>query len=166
MDADVFQTIMLKYADKIYNTCYRLAGGCDAEDISQEVLIKIYKNMDKFRGGSDISTWIYRVTVNTCREYWRRNKGYLKGMELKEDLIQDDSNMDMGIINKEIKKYIAEALLSMDMDKKEAVVLRDINGLSYDEISRVLGIPVGTVKSRIARGREYIKKYLEARELL
>ena len=87
-------------------------------------------------------------------------------LELKEDIIEQDSNIDDGIINKEIKKYISEALLSMDMNKRAVVVLRDINGLSYEEISKILGIPIGTVKSRIARGREYIKKFLEDRELL
>ncbi|MDI6600849.1 MAG: RNA polymerase sigma factor [Thermoanaerobacteraceae bacterium] len=166
MDKDAFQILMQKYARKIYNTCYRLVGGYEAEDISQEVFLKIYKNIDKFKGSSDISTWIYKITVNTCREYWRKNKAYDKRVELKENIIMNDSNVDKGIINDELKKYIGKALVSMDMDKREALILRDINGLSYDEISKILGVPVGTVKSRIARGREYIKKFLEDRELL
>ncbi len=166
MDTGVFQLIIQKYAGKIYNTCRRLIAGYDAEDVSQEVLIKIYRNIDKFKGNSDISTWIYRITINTCREYWRRNKDYVKILELKEDIIIDGSNTDKGIIDREIKKYITEALMSMDMDKRTAVVLRDIDGLSYEDISKILGVPIGTVKSRIARGREYIKKFLDDRELL
>ncbi len=166
MDTDAFQEIIQKYAGKVYNTCRRLIAGYDAEDVSQEVFIKIYKNMNKFKGNSNISTWIYKITVNTCREYWRKNSRHVKMLELKEDIIEQDSNIDDGIINKEIKKYISEALLSMDMNKRAVVVLRDINGLSYEEISKILGIPIGTVKSRIARGREYIKKFLEDRELL
>ncbi|WP_162523490.1 RNA polymerase sigma factor [Calorimonas adulescens] len=166
MDKDDFQTFVEDYTGKIYSTCCRLVGRCDAEDVSQDVLIKIYRNIDRFKGKSGLSTWIYRITVNTCREYWRKSRGYNKRAELKEESLIIDSRIDDRIINEELKKYITEALMAMDIEKREAVVLRDIEGLSYDEISRVLNIPVGTVKSRIARGREYIKKFLEELELL
>lgn len=157
-DTHAFESLILKYESKIYNMCYYLLKNKeDALDASQEVCIKIYKSINKFKGDSKFSTWIYRITYNTCLDYIKKRKDELS----YEDVISTDNNIESrteGIIEaRELKFELKRCILKLNNDFKTVIVLRDIEGLSYQEIAEVLNIEVGTVKSRLNRAREAFK---------
>lgn len=160
-DSNAFESLILKYEGKIYNMCYYLLKNReDASDASQEVCIKIYKSINKFKGDSKFSTWIYRITYNTCLDYIKKRKDELS----YEEVLSTDSNIESkteGIIEaRELKFELKRCILKLNNDFKTVIILRDIEGLSYQEIAEVLNIEVGTVKSRINRAREAFKNEL------
>lgn len=160
-DSSAFESLILKYEGKIYNMCYYLLKNReDASDASQEVCIKIYKSINKFKGDSKFSTWIYRITYNTCLDYIKKRKDELS----YEEVLSTDSNVESkteGIIEaRELKFELKRCILKLNNDFKTVIILRDIEGLSYQEIADVLNIEVGTVKSRINRAREAFKNEL------
>lgn len=160
-DSEAFETLIRRYESKIYNLCYYiLKNKDDALDASQEVALKIYKAISKFKGDSKFSTWVYRITHNTCIDYVKKRKDDLP----YEDVINSETHVDNkidGIIEaKELKMELKRCISNLNNDFKTVIILRDINGLSYQEIANVLSIEVGTVKSRLNRAREALKKEL------
>lgn len=160
-DMLAFEELIKIYEKKIYNMCYyMLKSKEDAMDASQEVCIKIYKSINRFKGDSKFSTWLYRIAFNTCMDFIKKRKDELS----YDDVISADSNIDSkieGIIeSRELKSDIRRCILSLSNDFKTVIILRDINGLPYQEIADLLNIEVGTVKSRINRARESLKNEL------
>lgn len=160
-DSNAFESLILKYEGKIYNMCYYLLKNKeDASDASQEVCIKIYKSINKFKGDSKFSTWIYRITYNTCLDHIKKRKDELS----YEEVLSTDGSIESrteGIIEaRELKFELKRCILKLNNDFKTVIILRDIEGLSYQEIAEVLNIEVGTVKSRINRAREAFKNEL------
>ena len=167
-----FEKFILQYEKLIYNLAYRMMGNKqDAEDIFQESILKIYKNMNKCKEKENISSWICTVVHNTCIDELRRKKRrYTESIDSKLDF--DDGSMmnkqladntktpEEQLVNSELAEDIQKALNRLPADQKSLIVLRDIQGMSYEEISKNLKIPIGTVKSRINRGRERLKEYL------
>jgi RNA polymerase sigma-70 factor (ECF subfamily) len=145
----------------------------EARDITQETFLKVYKNIKKFRGDSELRTWIYRITVNQAanqQRWWRRR---WRERTISIDATQnDDSPLSQSLpapgqspeqqaLASEQRRMIVLALGQVKFDFRVAVILRDIEGLSYEEIAETLGVSVGTVKSRIARGREELRQQLK-----
>lgn len=160
-DRDAFETLILSYEKKIYNLCfYMVKNKEDAFDLTQEAAIKIYKSISKFKGESKFSTWVYRITYNTCLDFIKRKKDELP----YDDMIINESNinykMDNVIESKETKMLIRKCIMQLSNDYRTVIILRDISGLSYKEISDILQIEVGTVKSRINRARQALKNEL------
>lgn len=166
-----FEEIYRTYEKKIYNTAYKTAQNPhDASDITQEVFISVAKNLRSFKGESSLSTWIFRITVNKCIDYGRRKQKSVK-MLIDEDIGEGenlrtiktqsiDDSPEEHLKKQELRHEIASALAELSEDHREVILLRDVNGLSYEEIAQVTQLPEGTVKSRISRARDSLREIL------
>ncbi|QCX32510.1 sigma-70 family RNA polymerase sigma factor [Caloramator sp. E03] len=160
-DIEAFETLILSYEKKIYNLCYYMLKNMeDAKDASQEVSLKIYRSIQKFKGESKFSTWVYRITYNTCMDYIKRRKEELSFEDILNSEGHIESKVENVIENRELQHDIKNCILRLSNDFRTIIILRDISGLSYQEIADVLGIEVGTVKSRLNRARESLRNEL------
>lgn len=166
-----FEKLITSHERTVYNIAYRMLNNEeDAKDISQEVFIKVYKNLNKFDETSKFSTWIYKITVNTCIDEIRKRKG--KETSSIDELVNtDDSEVqkqikaealtpEESLIIKENVKYLKEAIDLLSENHKSLIILRDIQGFSYAEIADITNSSLGTVKSRLTRAREHLKNIL------
>jgi RNA polymerase sigma-70 factor (ECF subfamily) len=170
-----FDDLVMKHKDKMFNLCYLFLGDYqEADDIAQEIFIKVYRSLDKFRFESAFSTWLYRITVNTCKNRLKsldyRYKKWMYCLDAGNPShnhnnpveLSDKSDSPLSELeNKERTKLINKAINSLSKDKKTVTILRDIEGLSYEEIARVTGLNQGTVKSKLARARMDLRKKLD-----
>lgn len=157
---NALEQLIEKYAPVVFNLSYKLMRNYDdASDAAQEALVKVYSTINKFQGKSSFSTWIYRITYNTCIDLQRkRQNNIVYGID---SAIKDPKpSPHAEILNNEKKENIQKAINDLPVKYRAAVVLRDIMGNSYDDISEILGCPAGTVKSRISRGREILREAL------
>lgn len=170
-NTEAFETLIINYEKLVYNIIYRMMGNEeDTYDLSQETFIKVYTKIHQFDGTSKFSTWLYRIATNTCLDELRRRKGKetlsmdqkIQGEEGYITPEQEDKgeNIEEKILVKEEKQMIERALAKVNKTNRATLVLRDVEQLSYDEIAEILNISLGTVKSRIARGRQQMKKIL------
>ena len=165
-DETAFREIYDRFSPMVYNLCLRLSGDPSrAQDLSQEVFLRVFKGLPRYRGGSSLKTWIYSIALNHCRG--RLGRRVLETTELDEQhWAQGPADPARGPEENLMVRYgerrISAALLALPVRFREAVVLRDLEGLSYEEIAAVLRVRTGTVRSRIARGRERLRTLLEA----
>lgn len=164
-DVNAFEKLISDYQKKVFNICYRYIGSYeDASELAQEVFIKVYKNISGFKEQSSLSTWIYKIAVTTCIDEIRRQKKHITvsidDEEKKIEIPDYQGNPCEAVEKKEMKELVQAAIKDLNEDHREVIILRDMQGLSYEEISQILGVPIGTVKSRIKRARENIKEYL------
>lgn len=165
---------LTKHAPLVYNLSLKLVGNpTEAEDLAQDSLIRAVRALPDFRGDSSPSTWVYRITVNTWKNRVRSQKrrGFWKTVSLNlftgedEDetppFKSDDPVLDAGLETSEKGVQVQKALLELDAESRSVVVLREIEGQSYKEISQALGIPEGTVKSRLSRARDVLREKLQ-----
>ena len=172
-DIDAFYEIIEKYEKMVYNLSYRIFNNTsDAEDMTQEAFMKIYKNLNKCQGKQSIKTWVYTITYNTCIDEVRKRKGKNNislDMELEGedsnyslDIPSDDITPENALIQKEGILEIEKAINSLSETNRALIFLRDVKGFSYNEISEILNLNIGTVKSRINRARNMLKNILKA----
>jgi len=174
-DEAAYEELIARFQQSVYTLALRLLNDRgEAADVVQEVFLKVFRNISSFRGQSSLKTWVYRITVNEAHNarrwffrHRRREVELESGTEEErdwEDVIPDRSRspFDMAF-DREQQVLIQEALERINPSFREAVVLRDIADLSYEEIAEVLGISLGTVKSRILRGREALREELANR---
>lgn len=181
-DKDVFDELVIRYKDRIFNLCYRFLGDYqDASDTAQDVFIKAFGALMKFRFKSSFYTWIYRIGVNTCRNRLKSLEFRFKKMIKRSCNPGNPGNPGFSSIDnaslscseeffspalrlerKERSILIAGAVDSLSGLKKTVVILRDIEGLAYNEISEITGLKPGTVKSKLARARADLKKKLKS----
>ena len=166
-DTSVFEEILLKYQDRIYNLCrYMLGNAHDAEDAAQDVFLKAYQNLNRFKPEASLLTWLYRIAINTCIDYRRKPffesvfKNSKEGDVFVVDQPSDSPSPEKLYESKEIGNAIQFALGRLSEKLRTVIVLKEIEGLSYEEISEVLDVSIGTVKSRISRAREKLKELL------
>lgn len=177
-DVAAFEKLIEVYQKKIFNLAYRMTGNFDdAGDMAQEALVRIFKSIANFKEQSSFSTWVYRITTNVCLDELRKKKNK-KVYSLDEEIHAEDGEIQRQIMSndplpdeiaekEELKRIVNSAINSLPEEQKIVITLRDLQGLSYDEISEVLDCPVGTVKSRINRARQALKNVLmNKRELL
>jgi RNA polymerase sigma-70 factor, ECF subfamily len=159
-----FEEMVRTYQDKIYTLCrYMLHDPDDARDAAQEVFLKAYTGLKDFRADCALYSWLYRIAVNTCLDWKRRSHGVADTVEAApsvEDLPSSDPSAEQLYRSKEIGRAIHAALGQLPGALRAAIVLREIEGLSYEEIGQTLGTSVGTVKSRISRAREELRRLL------
>lgn len=167
-DIQGFEEIVLKYQDRLYNLCRYMTGSArDAEDITQDTFIKAYQNLGKFRDTGSFSAWLYRIAVNGCLDYRRRpilESLFRTSPDGKESAVDPRSNTptpEESLQSKQASLAVEKGLSSLSGKLKAVIVLNEIEGLSYEEVSEVLGISVGTVKSRLARAREELRRRLK-----
>lgn len=173
-DIDAFEALISDNTRFVYNIALKmLKNKEDAEDISQEALIKVYKNIDSFNMESSFRTWMYRIVVNTCLDHMRKNK--VTVLSIDKPIITEHNEFQVEIEDnsfspeelferKENQKLIIHALNQLDDSFKAAIILRDINDFSYEEIADILTCNLGTVKSRISRGRQKLREIIEKDE--
>jgi RNA polymerase sigma-70 factor, ECF subfamily len=162
-DASAFETLVRKYQDRIYNLCrYMLQDPQDAQDAAQDVFLKAYGAVKDFRPDSSLYTWIYRIAVTTCLDYRRKSRREVFRTEaLTEDLPSGERSPHQLYESRKVTESIQIALQKLPEKLRAAMVLREIENLSYEEISEVLHASVGTVKSRISRAREELRHLLK-----
>lgn len=166
-DKDAFDRLVIKYQDKVFNLCYRFMGNYhDANDCAQDTFVKVFRSLKKFKGESEFSTWLYRIAVNTCKNKLSSLTYRVSKMMVRLDKprteIKDESNSPEAEFEQSEKgRQIQKAIDALPEDYKTVVVLRDIEGLSYEEIAQITGYNIGTVKSKLARARGRLREKLE-----
>lgn len=171
-DVASFEQLIHQYQVYVYNIAYRTLGHEeDAKDAAQDALIKVFKNISQYSGDAQFSTWLYRIVVNTCKDYLRKRSS-LKETTLEQTSSDGETSLyelpasdmlhpEKQLERKEIQEKIHIALDQLPEANKTVVILRDIHGLSYEDISQIEDCSVGTVKSRINRGRKYLRELLQ-----
>jgi RNA polymerase sigma-70 factor (ECF subfamily) len=164
-DLSIFEIIVKKYQDRIYNLCrYLLLNIQDAEDAAQDVFIKAYRNLNNFKPEASLYTWLYRIGVNTCLDHKKKSRpAPLKDQSLADKLPSPEPSPERYYQSKEIGRAIRAALDQLSKPSRAIIVLKEIEGLSYEEIAEVLTISVGTVKSRISRTRDELRRLLKGK---
>lgn len=169
-DVDAYEEIVKKYENKVFGIIYHMIKNQnDVEDLAQEVFIKVYKNLPRFKGDSSLYTWIYKITVNLCLDEMKKRKNivYLdeklevEDGELERELPSSDKTQVELYEEKELKEKLHKCICKLPEKQKVMIVLRDIKGFSYEEISEITSIKLGTVKSQINRARLKLKELLD-----
>jgi len=162
-DHSAFEAIVLGHQDKIYNLCrYMLRDPRIAQDAAQDTFLKAYRALQNFRPESSFYTWIYRIAVTTCLDYRRRSRREVsRTVPLTEDLPSTEPLPEEYYESAHVANAIQLALQGLPVKLRAAIVLREIEALSYEEIAEVLHTSVGTVKSRISRAREQLRRLLK-----
>jgi len=174
---EAYNWLIAHYHQPIYSLVYRIVNDpADAADTTQEVFLKVFRGMKHFNGESSLKTWLYRIAIHEAsnqRRWWFRHKSKESSIEGREDengnsfgpcntlVDQGESPLEL-LAHEEIRARVEEELRQVPEPYRTTVLLRDIEGLSYEEIAEVLQVSLGTVKSRLIRGREALKKRLEA----
>lgn len=159
-DIEAFELLIEQYQPMVYNLSYKMLGNYDdASDAAQDALIKIYKKINTFQEKSKFSTWIYRLTYNVCLDKLRQRKN-ISTQQLDEEIVDKELTPQFAVEKNERIQKIYDAINSLSPEYKAAIIMRDVNGHSYDEIAEILGCSIGTVKSRINRGRTRLKEIL------
>jgi len=159
-DQSTFSKLVAKHKDKVRNLVYLTLGDNNSiDDISQDVFVSIYKKLGDFRFESKFTTWLYRITVNKCRDYLRKKKVRSIFIPINESVHTHSSSMNTDSLD--IPQLVRKAINRLPEKLKTPLIFRDIDGLSYKEIAEKLECEVGTVKSRIFRARESLKIILE-----
>jgi RNA polymerase sigma-70 factor (ECF subfamily) len=155
--------VVARYADVVYTVAYRLTGDDEeARDLAQDVLLRLNRGLSRYQEGN-FEGWLYRTTVNCFRDRLRRAR------RRREDPLPDDPGPRQGLApdveiaaeRHELEDVVQRALVKIPPEYREAVVLRDLEGRSYEEIAQALDVPAGTVRSRIHRGREALRQLLK-----
>jgi len=174
-EAAAFEELVAERSGEIYGLLFRLTeNGEEARDLTQETFLRAFQNIDRFRGEADIRTWIYRIAINQARNrsrWWRRRRRDAtvsldathgeSNQSLIGTLTEPSQNPEQQTLAREREIALRSALQRLALAYRETVILRDIEGFTYEEIAATLGINVGTVKSRLARGRQELRKKLE-----
>lgn len=174
-DLSAFDELVRYFERPVYGVCLRLLGDAeDARDAAQETFLKIYRGLNSFRGESGLKTWIYRIAINQAmnqQRWWKRRRRdetvslelNRKGSDLtlESSLCDANASPETRAIEQERERKILRALSEVQKDYRAALILREIEELSYEEIAETLEISIGTVKSRIARGREELRRKLK-----
>ena len=170
-DRKAFDALVLKYQGRILNLASRFVQDpSEAGDVAQETFIKAYRALPKFRGDSAFYTWIYRIAVNTAKNY--RASGARQPLNTASDFdemeqidhsdtLKEQTTPERLLLTRELQETIIRAIEELPADLRSAITLREIDGMSYEEIASVMACPVGTVRSRIFRAREAVDKQLK-----
>ena len=177
-DDSAFDELVQRYQDMVFNLAYRLLGGYDESvDLSQDVFLQVYRKLGTFRRDASLRTWIYRIVINRAKNrqrWWRRHFGEMTAVSLDDmeanpnlgsagltvssgDLVAPDKALE----RKEVGQLLLDAIDELPFSHRTILLLKEVEGLSYDEISTTLDLPLGTVKSRLARARKSLREALD-----
>jgi RNA polymerase sigma-70 factor, ECF subfamily len=175
-EAAAFERVVAEHTGDVYALLYRLTTDAEeARDLTQETFLRAFQSIGRFRGDANLRTWIYRIAINQARNRWRwwrrRKRDVTVSLDATDDrneqpmsakLADDDAmNPEQETLAREREGYLRAALLELKRPFREAVILRDIEGFSYEEIAETLQISIGTVKSRLSRGRLELRGKLQ-----
>jgi RNA polymerase sigma-70 factor (ECF subfamily) len=176
-DERAFTTLVRAYERRVFAIVLRMIGNrAEAEDLAQEVFVQVFKAIGSFRGESKLSTWIYRIAINLCKNRSKYLRVRHSGQEEQIEALQDHVPMgdakranvanverpDEMMAGKQVERIVQNAILELEPSFRECLVLRDVEDLSYEEIGAITGLPEGTVKSRIHRARAQLKELVES----
>ena len=172
-DMDAFEQLLLRYEKKVYTIAYKYMGNAeDASDLAQEALIKAYQSIGTFRGESSFGTWIGRITANKCLDELRKRKKMqttsldeevnLEEGSVQKEIVSERDTPEQHTIRQETVHYVQQKLQQMKEEYRMVLVLRELEGHSYEDIADMLNCSLGTVKSRISRARNYLKELVLA----
>ena len=170
-DGRAYDILMEQYHDAVFNIVYRMVRNKqEAEDLTQETFIKAYNSINLFNEEYAFSTWLFKIATNHCIDFFRKRKLKTYSMdepvqykedEIKHEYASDDPTMEHRMIDSEKSRLIREAINKLPEKYRMAIILRHHEEKSYDEIAQILNLPLGTVKARIFRAREMLKKHLK-----
>jgi len=170
-DKRAFDMLVLKYQHRIIKLISRFVRDADdVQDVAQEAFIKAYRALKNFRGDSAFYTWMYRIAINTAKNHLvsakrRATDSALDASEAEQyegaDWLKEYATPEKEMLAEEIKRTVNKTISELPDDLKEAITLREMEGLSYEDIAEVMGCPIGTVRSRIFRAREAVDKQLK-----
>ena len=169
-DHDAFASLVRAYQDRVYSLAYYMTKNHhDAEDVAQEVFLKIWRSLPSYRGDHEPDTWIMKIAKNACLDHLKQKRTVepleweRDGEALERPIADEDvqSNPPQAFAQKEMRDEVAKALLRLPPEYREILTLRYMDGLSYEQLCRVLEIGEGTVKSRLWRAKNTLKKFLE-----
>ena len=174
-EAAAFEELVTERSGEIYGLLFRLTENSEeARDLTQETFLRAFQSIGGFRGDADLRTWIYRIAINQARNRWRwwrrRRRDSTVSLDatqgqseksLIETLAESSENPEQQTLAHERELALRSALQKVGLAYRETLILRDIEGFTYEEIATTLGINVGTVKSRLARGRQELRRKLE-----
>ena len=177
-DSAAMERLVLKYQNRIYNVILRICANTDdAAELTQDTFVKIIESIDGFKGKSSFYTWAFRIAVNLTLNYCRRSTRFsLRSLDADDyengskaahalsEFLSDERAPDPSTIaqNKELGEIALELLMKLDDEHRTVIVLRDIEGMNYAQIAEILGVELGTVKSRISRARSNLREIMEA----
>ena len=175
-DERAFTTLVRTYERRVFALVLRMIGNrAEAEDLAQEVFVQVFKAIGSFRGESKLSTWIYRIAINLCKNRSKYLRVRHAGQEEELEAVQERTALgdargaaltrverpDEMAAGKQVERIVQQAILELEPSFRECLVLRDVEDLSYEEIGAITGLPEGTVKSRIHRARAKLKEIVE-----
>jgi len=173
-DHDAFELLVKKYEDKVYHLCLRMCADPEqAKDLAQEAFIKAWRGLRFYKHEAAFSTWLYRITVNCARDHCRSENrrpavsltpaedGNGEPIEIDVPVTEGDEVPESALDRKETVRAVRRAIESLPEDMRQVIILRDLQELPYAEIASLMGIEVGTVKSRISRGRAALRELLQ-----
>ncbi len=174
-DEQAFNEFVVAYEQRIYRLVWRMLGNkAEAEDMTQEVFVQVFRNIDSFRGDARLGTWIYRIAVNLTknRTMYLTRRRHGQHAELNEEPLEnhgrargitsgETSRPDLDAVGNETQRAILTCLHALEPDYREVLVLRDVECLSYEEVGTITGLAAGTVKSRLHRARALLKAGVE-----
>ncbi|WP_028006812.1 RNA polymerase sigma factor RpoE [Solimonas flava] len=169
-DARAFELLVRKYQHKIVQLVSRLVGEADAPDVAQETFIRAYRALNGFRGQSAFYTWLYRIGINTAKNYIvsRGRRPADQDIDIADaelyghtEHLSDVETPEAALLTDEIRNAVAATIAKLPPDLRKAITLRELEGLSYEEIAEIMDCPIGTVRSRIFRAREAIDAVLK-----
>src|SRR4030042_1371169 len=174
-DEKAFAEIVTHYQKKVFNLSYRMLGNLEeAKDIAQEVFISVFKSIKDLKEEIKFDAWLTQITLNTCRNRWKylKRRQYFNSDSLDDPIETEDGRMPRAVVDpsdnpeilyekKSIQQFIQRGLQKLKEDQRELLVLRDLQGFSYEEMAELLSLPEGTIKSRLHRARMDFKEVLE-----
>jgi RNA polymerase sigma-70 factor (ECF subfamily) len=181
-DVNAFNQLVLHYQQATYGIVFRMLGDRDvAADVTQDAFIAAFRNIESFRGGASFRSWLLRIASNAACDYWRRTQRHpTESLDVHADddepyaanvlsslvAVGQEANPEEHLLNLELQELIQHGLQELPLDQRLAVVLCDVQGLSYEEIAATTSTTLGTVRSRIARGRARLRSYLHKHQEL
>lgn len=171
-DEGAFEELIAPYLDATYRLCLRMMGSeQDAADMAQEALVRAWRSLSTYKGQSRFSTWLYRVTCNVCldelrKRRWEQNQSLQQMQQEGFDPADPNETPEGAAERRQTRRELAQAIAALSQEHRAALVLRDVQGLSYEEISEVLDVNLNTVKSRISRARAALREILSGQKEL
>ncbi len=173
-DTEAFSAIIARYQDKVFRYVRAKFDNSDeVMDITQDIFMMAFESLESFRGDAKFSTWLFSITANYCKNYRKKmNRMRTVSIEKSEEesgefqIADERENTEKAVIDKESLRIVKEELYTLPEDYREILILRDIEGMPYNEIAGILGISLSNVKVRIHRGREQLKERLQEKGLL
>lgn len=169
-DPSGFEDIVRHYATMVFSLAARLVGPSEAEDVVQETFLRAYRGLENFRGESSLKTWLYAIALNRARArhgtlarlrtFFVPSKGREDPFAALDEASDPGATPEENALVREQRRRLRAAMANLPEEFRAAVILRDLEGLSYEDVAAVLGVPVGTVRSRLARGRAILKETL------